>query len=372
MKIFRITLLMTSFFLQSCATVSDKSSVKSYRDIVKAGEASVNYESYIGRVRAAQEAKKVQDSSQKNHEKNIVEEDEMFPRKVFPVWVTENCIRKSNNERDYYYFIGYGEGGNGSSAVSNALINSRQNALTCIFGGTISLKVSLKENNKSASFNSSTELSLSYGDLNWSGFEKVPDRDFYADDSQKKIYLQYRWAIEEIEKEKIRLKEISKKIDETRAIEKEVQIKKKIIEKQKSQLAVLNRQAIELESIKLESEKTIRKLKYISSVKANKETELRNIIQQIPCGMTIGEFVNVFRKWDRAVGRQGSGESYNHSFWDDWMLVVEIWARVLTDKQVDIIKQKPLQYFYVKKGLTNTYWDVCKKQFIEGGWRKSQ
>lgn len=283
--------------------------------------------------------------------------DERLPQKELPNWVTENCLKKSSNGNTFYYFIGYGEGRNSSTAVSNALINSRQNALTCIFGGTISSTVSLNENNYNADLNSSTELTLSYSDLNWSGFEKVPERNFYADSTQRKIYMQYRWGTIEIEKEKARLANISKKIDETKAIEKEVQLKKKIIEKQKDQLKVLNRQAIELENIKSKSERAMKRLQNIADIKQQEENEIEGVIKLIPCGMSIGEFISNYTE------PTSRGRAFYKSaiFWGDWMLLIE------NNKNY---YKRPIKYIFKKKGLTGKFWDVCEERYRSSSYHQ--
>mgnify|MGYP000081786327 CR=1 FL=1 len=152
-----------------------------------------------------------------------------------PKWVSEDCAKKDGS----YLFVGYGEGQNASTASRNALISSRQSALTCLFGGTITSNISIRENNNTLDFNSVTDLELDYSYVNWGGYQKVPDRGFPLNDERTKIYIQYQWSALAISVEKDRLDKMASQIAQTKAKEKEISVQRSVIQRQKQQLCAL-------------------------------------------------------------------------------------------------------------------------------------
>lgn len=235
-----------------------------------------------------------------------------------PKWVSEDCVKKKDN----YYFVGYGEGQNSASASRNALISSRQNALTCLFGGTITSSISIREDNKTLEFDSTTDLELDYSFVNWAGYQQVGDRAHALNDSRTKVYIQYQWSSVAISSEKQRLDKMASQIAETKAKEQEIQIQSQVIRRQRQQLETLNRQAQELASLKTESEEAVFRLQQINENRNEKKESIVNVISNLYCGITIEELARIFREPDKIETR---GFPYIHDldvYWMDFIVMV--------------------------------------------------
>tara|TARA_B100001093_G_scaffold515973_1_gene593624 strand:- start:72 stop:818 length:747 start_codon:yes stop_codon:yes gene_type:complete len=211
-----------------------------------------------------------------------------------PDWVGENCTKKDG----FYYFVGFGEGSNASIAARNALIDSRRNALVCLFGGTITSNMIIEEDNKGSSFESLTSLELNYSDVNWASYEKVPDRSFFHEEKQTQVYMQYRWKELVIAQEKGRLGKLSSEIQKTKTQEKEISIQRRLIDQQTAQLKELQIQEEEMKTIKNAAEKAAIRLREMKRANEQKSKDVGQLIPLLYCGITISDFIEAYRKPD--------------------------------------------------------------------------
>jgi hypothetical protein len=288
-----------------------------------------------------------------------------------PSWTTEDCVKVNN----FYYFVGYGEGSNSSSSIRNALITSRQNALTCLFGGTITSNVAIQEDSKNVRYDSSTSISLDYSHVNWSGYEVVAGRTFFLSKDQSKIYVQYRWDTASIEKERARLDNLAKNIEESKALKEEVKLKKALIDEQRAELSKLQHQEEELAKIKNSAEKAVHKLKQKQASRAEKSRDILQVIENLYCGITLGEFIEVFRKPDGreiVAGMYDSSLSYIAYSWDQYQVRVTNeyvrsslgWNIKITDVNeyvFNLALKYPIDRIYIDYGLKNNSIDICKR-----------
>lgn len=277
--------------------------------------------------------------------------DAVFAAKEkLPQWVSEDCIKKNDN----YYFVGYGEGQNSAAASRNALISSRQNALTCLFGGTITSSISIREDNETLNFDSRTDLELDYSFVNWAGYQQVSDRSHALNDGRTKVYIQYQWSSVAISSEKQRLDKMASQIAETKAKEQEIQVQSQVIRRQKRQLETLNRQAQELASLKTESEQAVARLAQIKKNRKQEQASIVSVISNLYCGITIDELSSVFRKPDEVTPRF---EYYPKRFgeifvsWGDYL--VKISEREV-DQLIPDFKHQHLEYYQSKEGPSAT------------------
>ena len=299
-----------------------------------------------------------------------IRSDEMKPIIDLPKWALEDCFKQG----DSFLFVGYGEGQNSSSAVRNALISSRQNALTCLFGGTIASNIVISETNLSVQYSSKTELALNYSHVNWSGYEALPGKTIVVPGNLTRIYVQYRWRSSDIDKERIRLDKLAKEIEETKALKVEVGLKENLIQEQKTRLAELDRQSRELEEMKSASDKAVQKLQKIKLVKAEKSREILNVIENLYCGITIGKMIELFREPDSAEAvATGGTQLLDHvAFsWDQYQVRVGYsyirskigrWPRAgeMDSRVIDISKGAPVDVVHVAYGLTGRSYRICK------------
>lgn len=269
-------------------------------------------------------------------------------REKLPQWVSEDCIKKNDN----YYFVGYGEGQNSAAASRNALISSRQNALTCLFGGTITSSISIREDNETLNFDSRTDLELDYSFVNWAGYQQVSDRSHALNDGRTKVYIQYQWSSVAISSEKQRLDKMASQIAETKAKEQEIQVQSQVIRRQKQQLETLNRQAQELASLKTEAEQAVARLAQIKKNRQQEQASIVSVISNLYCGITIDELSSVFRKPDE-VTPQFLYDHFSEIFvnWGDYL--VKISNREVNQLIPDHKFQK-LQYYRSKEGPSAT------------------
>ena len=155
-----------------------------------------------------------------------------------PAWANQDCYP----ENDYYYFIGYGEGSNTSTAIRNALITSKGNALTCLFGSAITTRVTIEQDKNSTEFRGESSLELSYDNVNWSGYEQVAGRVHYVNESKDKLYSQYRWSTSAIKNERERISLLPEKSDETNELIKKADIKEDIVQGESAKLVPIKKQ----------------------------------------------------------------------------------------------------------------------------------
>jgi hypothetical protein len=296
--------------------------------------------------------------------------DAIRPDIDLPKWTTEDCFKQGSS----YLFVGYGEGPNSSAAVRNALISSRQNALTCLFGGTIASNIAISETNTTAQYESRTELNLNYSHVNWSGYEAIPGKTLHVPGELTRIYVQYRWGNAEIEKERGRLDKLSKEIEETKALKVEVGLKENLIQEQKSRLADLDRQSRELEQIKSASDKAVQKLKQIKTNREEKSRDILKVIDNLYCGITVGKMIELFREPDTAdaVATGGSRLIDHVAFsWDQYQVRVGYeyirsklgeWPKTgeMDSRVIDVSKSAPVEFVFVNYGLTGRGYKVCK------------
>lgn len=252
--------------------------------------------------------------------------------KTSPQWTSEDCHSASG----YYYFIGFGEGENSSMAIRNALLSSRQHAVACLFGGKISATVNIKETAEKADYKSNAEFNLDYSNINWSGYEIVPGKIFYATVARDKVYAQYRWNLAAIEKERSRIEKLSETVDSTNALKQEVAVKSAMIEEQKEKIRELDKQEHELLSLKSESEQAVLRLTKMRAAREQKSKDISSVIAQLYCGLTVAEFIEIFRRPDRAEVFGTSGYSYIGGvrlYWDQF--VIEVPYRHIKEKLND-------------------------------------
>jgi hypothetical protein len=289
-----------------------------------------------------------------------------------PHWTIEDCVEKDG----VYFFVGYGEGANKSSAIGHALIASRQNALSCLFGGTITSTVSVNQDAKNITYNSKTDVILDYSHVNWSGYTIVPGHTFLVPDNHAKIYAQYRWPVIDVEKERSRLDLLSKQITETAALKKEVATKQELIDDQKIQLAELKRQESELASIKSASDKAVARLAGMRQSQKEKSQDIKKVIDGLYCGVTIRQFTELFREPDKVelVASNGYNELINYvSFlWGEFQIRVDIeylkprigyWPKVGEDVYNPriVAETAPIEFVFTDYGLTNRGYKICGK-----------
>ena len=295
--------------------------------------------------------------------------------KQLPVWVADDCIKLD----DSYYFVGYGEGQNSATASRNALISSRQNALTCLFGGTITSTISIRENNTTVNFASTTDLELDYSYVNWSGYQKVADRSHALNDDRTKVYIQYQWSSVAISSEKDRLDKMASQLAETKAKEQEIRVQSHVIRQQKQQLQTLDRQAQELAALKTESEKAVARLQLINSNRQKEQASIVNVISYLYCGITIDEFSDVFRAPDAvSIGEvfYSGMISRIDSNWGDYQVQIKyvdlelLLSREMRKREnfekfkpriIKLIGRHKISFIFSENGLTKKGYDLCKK-----------
>lgn len=222
--------------------------------------------------------------------------DEAAQKPAGPDWIHEDCVQ----EGDYYFFVGYGEGGDASGAIRNALIGSRKNALTCTFGGTLTGSIQLEESGSHVSYRSSTHIQLNYDHVNWAGYEQVPGRVHFPRAGEHKVYSQYRWHKKEIEKERERLKSMAKQIEKNKALQKEIELAKEVsaerevlVRAQKAELARLKAHEAEIQNMKNESEKVLAKLERMKKKRQDKGNEFVKMATQFGCDVTYDDLVEL-------------------------------------------------------------------------------
>ena len=295
--------------------------------------------------------------------------------KKLPAWVSEDCTKRDGN----YFFVGYGEGQNSATASRNALISSRQNALTCLFGGTITSRISIREDNETLEFDSITDLELDYSYVNWGGYQKVSDRSHALNDARTKVYVQYQWSSVAISAEKDRLDKLASKIAETKAQGREIKVQSRVINQQRQQLKILDRQASELAALKTESERAVARLQQINENRAKEQASISNVISNLYCGITIDELSAVFRKPDSiTVGDTNGSAVWRIDInWGDYQVRVNFTQRGLlipdyeqrktsffrankakTLRQLGAYK---INFIYAENGLTGKGFNLCEK-----------
>ena len=304
--------------------------------------------------------------------------DAVFAAKEkLPKWVSEDCIKKNDN----YYFVGYGEGQNSAVASRNALISSRQNALTCLFGGTITSSISIREDNETLKFDSKTDLQLDYSFVNWAGYQQVNDRSHALTEDRTRVYIQYQWSSLAISSEKQRLDKMASQIAETKAKEQEIQIQSQMIRRQKQQLETLNRQAQELASLKTESEQAVFRLKQINENRSKKKASISTVISNLYCGITIDELASVFREPDKIEPRVSKSYPYTAVddvlvFWMDYLVEIDsshIQSQLRSGDLLRVayfdanktrirraIGSYSIDRIFINKALKKEYYDLCK------------
>lgn len=238
-----------------------------------------------------------------------------------PPWISEDCTKRGNS----YVFVGYGEGANPSTAIRNAMVASRQSALVCLFGGKITATVNIRETNQTAEFDAQTQVHLDYSHVNWSGYEIVPGRVFHPGKDRTKAYAQYRWNTLLIDKERSRLEDMSKAVEETNALKQEVALKGSMIEEQKRQIGELKRQEQELAALSNEADRAVARLEQIRKAREQKAKDITKVIGSLYCGLTVGQFIDLFRSPDREEVTTSSEYRYVSSvrfYWDQFVISV--------------------------------------------------
>ena len=291
---------------------------------------------------------------------------------VLPEWISEDCTKKNG----YFYFVGYGEGSNASSAARNALLGSRQNALICLFGGTITSTVSIRETNEKATYDSATDLKIDYSFVNWAGYDAVAGKTFYIDSSHSKIYIQYKWNETEIAKEKTRLDTLAKKVEETNAMKQEISLKENVIKEQKERLAELQRQEGELARLKEASDRAAATLTNMRNAHNQKETDMHKIIANLYCGVTVEKLIEIFREPDE-IESIGTGDGFYQFIafrWDQFVvkskvssdmlrkLGVKTYAKVgeSDDIIVPAAKKQIIEWIFIDYAKTDRGYAICK------------
>ena len=224
------------------------------------------------------------------------------PKKIIvekPIWLTENCIDDGKS----YYFVGYGEGLNTADSFRNATLSSKQVALTCVLGGTINSNIEVSETNNRVQYKDTTKIELNYSHINWSGFERVPDRIFFPSTDLLEVYIQFKWNKKQVTKEQKRLRKLSKKIEENKALKKQVAVSKKIaaekaalIKAQKSELNKFKKHERELKSLKSKKERVLAKLAEMKKKRNQKGREFVDMVQQMGCDVTYDDLVELIGK----------------------------------------------------------------------------
>ncbi len=298
--------------------------------------------------------KSEQDSSQK-------------PEIAHPAWVTENCAIVG----DKYYFVGFGEGNNAVNAIANALIDSRHNALACVFGGVLTSAVTVEENLNDAKMTSHKDFSLSSNNVNWDGYTPAPAKTFFADHSLTKVYVQYEWPISKLEKEKVRIAKLNEQIEKTKALANEVQLKEQLIDEQRQKIKELAAQEEMLKSIQNEADKAVARLGTLSSYQKNEGLEVKKVISSLTCGITVGQFIQNFRSPDRVVIERGLYfVSEVKIYWNQYVVSIG-WDQIKTfygdtinektsdSRILELVSPIPIHKIYENYGLSGRRYGVC-------------
>lgn len=324
-----------------------------------------------GCTHSADNASVVRESEVTNSAAASAPKVELPPGVVLPPWTSEDCVKLNGS----YFFVGYGEGPNSSAAARNAMLASRQNALVCLFGGTITSTISIRENETKATYESSTELKLDYSAVNWSGYSIVSGKTFFIDNAHSRLYSQYRWSEADIAKERSRLDGLAKKIEETNAMKQEIAIKENVIKEQKTQLAELQRQENELRAIKEASNRAAAKLLNLKKARDSKQNDMMKIIHRLYCGVTIAQLIDLYREPDKTeleyYGSSITGISFS---WDQF--VINVRSKFIEDKlgkqylglrdtnEQDIAKAAKgdiIQFVYTDHAKTDRGYQICGK-----------
>jgi len=295
-------------------------------------------------------------------------------KQKLPKWVSDDCSKREGS----YYFVGYGEGQNSATASRNALISSRQNALTCLFGGTITSNISIKENNTELAFDSVTDLELDYSYVNWAGWQQVSERNFALNERRTKLYIQYKWSADSITAEKDRLDKMAAKIAETKAQAQEIRVQRSVIKQQEKQLETLDVQARQLAQIKSASDKAVARLAQINQNRKAKKESIVSVISNLYCGITVDELSQIFREPDRMAAPNTAKYISNLQVsWMDYVVVIPasyVYGRLNIESYEFTLTYLRQNYRAVRraigdwsiksikadKGLTRRGYDLCK------------
>jgi hypothetical protein len=213
-----------------------------------------------------------------------------------PEWVQHDCQK----DTQYYYFVGFGKGADAAESIRNALLSSRKNALACVFGGAINTNISVKESAQQIEYSSVTVVDLTYEHVNWSGYEQAPDKVLFLNTSDHQLYSQYRWSLNDIQKEQDRLKSLAKKIEENRSLKKEVDATKKIsdqketlIKSQQQELSRYKKHEIDLANLKSKKEKVLAELAQMKAQRNDKGKEFVSMVTRMGCDVTLDDLTKL-------------------------------------------------------------------------------
>ena len=147
-----------------------------------------------------------------------------------------------------------------------------------------------------------------------------------------------------------------------------------MIEEQKEKIRELYKQEHDLQALKSESERAVARLTKLRTSREAKSRDISNVIAKLNCGLTVAEFVEVFRKPDREELCQYFGDSYVggvRMYWDQ--LVIEVphkhireklnsWPKIV-ERDADVIRVSE-SYRYTEivldYGKTRRRIEICK------------
>ena len=211
-----------------------------------------------------------------------------------PTWTHETCKQTKNG----FFVVGYGEGTNLASSTRQALISSRGDALLCVFGGTYTASTTIHDTNTESSIKAKTNVKYHYESVNWSGYIKSATPIFFTKNDKNGVYVQYFWNIKAIDEERERLDALNNQIETNRAMKEQVKVKNNLIKEQKKTLDKIKKQQVELKQIENETKRALYKLGNLKSKKNNNNKNIKQIIDNLECGITPQELIEIYKSPD--------------------------------------------------------------------------
>jgi len=286
-----------------------------------------------------------------------------------PSWMGDNCTKDNKN----YYFTSMGKGKDLNTAALWATKNAKISAGACIFGGSFKSHTFNERTLEKESFETSSEFIIEEFHINWESFEKVSLKE---ETVTKKgvtfVFHTYKWPIKAINREKTRAKKLKKAIEAERVLKNEVEWLKQLNNEKEKKLKQLQ---IEEERMAVFTSRIDRALANISKLKKQKMKEsksIRSLFSSLPCGITIGEIIKLYKKPDkyRYQDRYSDYTSILEVYWGEMvvrMRVEEIQKTSNTDIDSDsgennifkaALNAKP-DFVYHSYGLNNWGYKIC-------------
>ena len=200
-----------------------------------------------------------------------------------------------SSDTSYYFFIGNGVGASPTAATQGAMLDARKNAIMCLFGGSISYDANIRGSNHSLETASSTSVSLTAEDVDWSAFELLASEDTEANGSFTST-LRFRWSKRAITKIKATRDIVRKEKQKSRALEKVITAadrkaadREALIVAQEQELAAMRRHQFALLSAAARSDKVVAELEKRKREQSELDQQWLNMVLRFGCGVTLTE-----------------------------------------------------------------------------------